>query len=46
VHADAFRGESGGWEFAYLMVEMTHPRREQVWVVQPKAAPSIMRAAY
>ena len=41
VHADAFRGESGEWEFAYVLVDTS---RERVVVVQPRAAPSIMRS--
>lgn len=46
VHADAFKGESGGWEFAYLFLDMKHPTHDRVVVVQPQAAPSIMRTAY
>ena len=46
VHADAYKGESGGWEFAYLLVDVNHPSRERVVVVQPQAAPSIMRTSH
>lgn len=40
VHADAYKGESGEWEFAYLLVDTA---RERIAVVEPRAAPSIMR---
>lgn len=43
VHADAYRGESGSWEFAYLLVDVG---RERVVVVEPQAAPSIMRTQH
>ena len=40
VHADAFKGEGGGWEFAYLVVDVG---RDRIVVAQPKAGPAIMR---
>ena len=40
VHADAYKGDSGEWEFAYLLVDTA---RERIAVVEPRAAPSIMR---
>ena len=42
VHADAYKGDGGGWEFAYLVVDAG---RDRVVVVQPQAGPSIMRQA-
>lgn len=43
VHADAYKGESGEWEFAYLLVDTQ--RGERIVVVEPQVdrPPSIMR---
>jgi len=43
VHADAYKGDSGNWEFAYLLVDTQ--RGERIVVVEPQVdrPPSIMR---
>jgi hypothetical protein len=43
VHADAYKGDSGEWEFAYLLVDTQ--RGERIVVVEPQVdrPPSIMR---